>query len=235
MNKSLKRLLDLQEVDLRIAEKTRAIAAIDNGARFKTLLHTVQQQLVSNQAALQEIERQIRDGEMELKTIESKIKSQEDKAYSGKVTNFKELSGIEQEIAMFQRNKGKQEERILPLYDAAEALRTEIESARRMAEAASKKVDAIGAKFEQQSAELRTELTGLEQRRSKAAQKTEPRLLQRYEAVKPKVGGLVVVPVKDGRCGGCNMALSSFLLRELPDESRMRTCETCSRFIYSEE
>ena len=181
------------------------------------------------------MERQIRDGEMELKTVESKIKSLEDKAYSGKVTNFKELSGIEQEIAMFQRNRGRLEERILPLYDAVEARGSELETARQTAEAASKKADEVMARFEQRSAELRTKLAGLEQRRGKAAEQIEPRLLQRYEVVKAKVGGLVVAPVKDGRCGGCHVALSSFRLRDLADESKMHTCETCARFIYPEE
>ena len=60
MNQSLKRLHDLQEVDLQIVEVKQAIAAIDDGARARTLLESVQQQLASNQAALQEIERQIR-------------------------------------------------------------------------------------------------------------------------------------------------------------------------------
>ena len=52
MNESLKRLRDLQEVDLQIAEVKRAVAAIDDGAKSKTLLQSAQQELASNQAAL---------------------------------------------------------------------------------------------------------------------------------------------------------------------------------------
>lgn len=235
MNEAIVQLCALQEVDVQIAEARSELAALDDGAKARARSVAAKALLAEKTNTMQDLERRIREGELELKSIESRIKALEQKAYSGTVTNPKELSGMEQQIAALGRSKGNLEDKILPLYDAAEEARTAVAQAQQIAAEAERKADAVKAAYERRSAELTERIAQLEPRRRTMAEGVDAALLKRYEAIRARTDNRAVVPVVEGRCGGCQMALTAFELRTLEDRAQLHNCETCGRFLYMED
>ena len=74
-------------------------------------------------------------------------------------------------------------------------------------------------------------LDRLRETRKGQASRLDAELLQHYTRVM-RSRGVVVVPVKDGSCGGCGVALPPQKFVEVRRNDRMFTCPSCSRILY---
>ena len=59
-----------------------------------------------------------------------------------------------------------------------------------------------------------------------------PRILAHYDRLKGRVSQPVVA-VEEDICLGCNLQLSSSFSQELHDSNAIKTCPTCTRFLYA--
>ena len=59
-----------------------------------------------------------------------------------------------------------------------------------------------------------------------------PRILAHYDRLKGRVSQPVVA-VEEDICLGCNLQLSSSFSQELRDSNAIKTCPTCTRFLYA--
>ncbi len=57
-------------------------------------------------------------------------------------------------------------------------------------------------------------------------------LKNQYEVIRKKRGGMVVVQLVHGCCGGCQMTLTPNKANEVKKAKNMVVCESCSRIIY---
>ena len=118
----------------------RAAGALDAGkAEHAAYTEAKNAQTVAADA-LAAISAEIHDAELEKKSIASKKKGVEAKMNSGKVTNYKELQTMIDEVAMFDRQTLTLEERILLRH-------TDLEEAQAQAKAAKTKLSAAAAAF----------------------------------------------------------------------------------------
>ncbi len=235
MNDSLRILLAVQEVDHLIAELKSELATLDDGSKIRSAVFLAQSEIEKMKASAHELEKEIRDGEWEMQSINSKIKTLEDKAFSGKITNAKELSAIEADIEALKRTVGKIEDRLIPLYDQLEAKKSEINDLQVKIEAASVKAEKLKQSYESKSKSINEKLSQFEQKRQEFAKRADPQLLRKYEQIRSKLARDAVVPLKEDKCGGCRMSLSSIAISSLKDDSKVHSCDNCGRFLYIEE
>jgi fructose-specific phosphotransferase system IIA component len=59
-----------------------------------------------------------------------------------------------------------------------------------------------------------------------------PRILAHYDRLRTRVSQPIVA-VEEEICLGCNLQLSSSFAQELRDTNNIRTCPTCTRFLYA--
>ena len=59
----------------------------------------------------------------------------------------------------------------------------------------------------------------------------DPAVRQRYDRIR-KAGGRVVVPAINGTCYGCFVSVATAVASDPAERSRLRTCESCGRFLY---
>lgn len=236
MKAQLKALYELQQIDLQIAAAKRAVAALDNGTTLRQQLAAAEKRLAELSDQLKASEAELRDNELNLKSVETKKQTFERKLYAGQVTNPKELSSMEKEIEMLGKTRWKLDERILQLYDIVERQQAEVKQAESAAREIRQRSDEQAASYQAKSRELNSEIERLTaDRQNAAATVTDHALLQRYETVRARYKDSGLAKVEDGKCGGCHISLTPFTVRMLKEDGQYQTCESCGRILYLEE
>ncbi len=235
MSEQLDALYQLQLIDLELDKYKKAKAALDDGSARKEQVERWRAQSVEADRLLHEAATELRDKELTVKSIEEKKKQFQDKMYSGKVSNPKELSGMNDEVKMLDRQRGKLEERMLELMEIVEGSKITAANAAESLKQQQEKLDAYLAKVAENSRILTKNIEILAHRRETAAGHIEPALLKRYEALQARIGVLAIGKIEGNQCGGCHTGLMVFQLRELELNKGVVTCENCGRILFKEK
>jgi hypothetical protein len=79
---------------------------------------------------------------------------------------------------------------------------------------------------------LDTDFSQWEQKRNEIKNKINGGLLEKYERIKNRNGGIGVVSVWKAVCNGCHMNIPPQLYNELQKASELMICPNCNRIIY---
>jgi hypothetical protein len=231
----LRRLLDLQGLDLRLAEAEAALAK----ARGATELEALRQELGAAEASgaalgkrLVDLRRDLKYSEQEVQALRAEVEVHEKRLYGGAVRNPKEAEQLRQYVVSLRRRVGDAEERTLqmmmdlePAEGEAGATETSILSLRN--QLATREADLAGA-----AEQLGAVLPGLREDRQVLVSSLPPVLVSTYEHLRPMRGGVAVVALRDGRCGGCRMAMPFLTVRDAK-AGMLRTCDNCGRIVVA--
>ena len=234
MSAELKALYELQTIDLELAKAQKARAALDDGSTKKQQIEAARRKVEAANKLLHEAATEMHDKDLNLKSVETKQKAFKDKLYGGTVTSPKELESMEKEVEMLGRQKDKLEERILELLDIVEERKSALAAAEAALKQQEDELAAIMEKRRRDEASLLARIKELSAQREKALPAVEPALLKRYEALRPRAGGVVVSKVEADSCSACHTQIMSGGMRELRSDKEQQTCENCGRMLYLE-
>jgi uncharacterized protein len=228
---ALDRLWTLQQVDSRLAAARSSLASLDDGSALRAEVETTRGTAAAATARLHECQAAIKDHELQLAGTEAKQRKIEGDLYGGRVSNPKELSSLQEELGMLARTRDHLEDRILALLDQVEILREQASTAEAARTGLERRLAAHVAEYEAARIRLDGEIETLTSERSAAAARVDARLLRRYEGIAAQEGGLGIVPIHDGRCGGCHNALPTDFVARVRD-GQIVICERCRRILY---
>lgn len=233
MKAQLRALYGLQLVDLQISEVKKSLDGLDNGDKLRKQLAQAESGLTTLKKDLKKSETDLFDSELSLKSVEEKRKTLDKKLYAGGITNPKELSSIEKEIAALGNNRAELDERILGLYETVELRQADVNKVAALIETAKQRLAKITSEFQSKSEELNVQLQQLGEDREKAlARVTDKPLLQRYESIRLRNKDSGIALVEGGKCGGCHVGLTSYTLRAVKEDEQYQTCESCGRILF---
>jgi uncharacterized protein len=228
---ALERLWTLQQVDSRLAAARSNRASLDDGSALRAEVETTRGTAAAATARLHECQAAIKDHELQLAGTETKQRKIEGDLYGGRVSNPKELSSLQEELTMLARIRDHLEDRILAFLDEVEVLREQASTAEAARTALERRLAAHVAEYEAARTRLDSEIETLTAERSAAAARVEARLLRRYEGIAAQEGGLGIVPIHNGLCGGCHNALPTDFVARVRD-GQIVICERCRRILY---
>jgi predicted nucleic acid-binding Zn-ribbon protein len=234
MKPELKSLLDLHVIDTKLLEAKKTLAALDSGTTLKQGLEQTEKILANRTATLRKYETELQDNELKLKSLESKKKDYEKKLYDGKVTNPKELQGIQQEIEMIGRNREKLDERILQLYDQVEQQRKSVKEAEERREQFRTRLDKVSAQYKSKSEAINAEIASLARKRESAVGTVPADVLKKYENIRTRSGGIGLAVIENDACGACHTKLTTYQQIALREDKEFQFCESCGRFLCLE-
>ncbi len=231
----MRQLYELQQLDLYLEALRQTLKKLDPGDHLKV-------EIERQRAVLEQIKREYDtlhaeaiDQELQLRTIDEKLREAERELYSGRITNPKELAALEKDIALIKQRRGEMDIRVLEMWEKMETLRQRInESERRMSEV-EQRYEAYREEYNQRKAALETELQFHEQQREMLAHQIDPEALARYELIRQRLGGVAVVRVVNKACDFCHTVLTPYLLKQLEQGTDLLTCESCARLLYWQE
>ncbi len=236
MRDSLVNLLKLQEIDKEInalhQSQTDYPKEINS---LKGELQDARDQLDAQQQRSEELEKDRRTLERELSAIEEDLKKHQDRLYEVK-TN-KEYDALQLEIATLHDRKDQHETAILESIDTVEKivekLREDENYYREIEEDRQKRIDDLTVKLNSVEKNVRS----WNKKRSAIEPDVERSPLSMYNRIRRVVkGGIAIVPVRKGSCGGCYRQLSPQRLVEVRRTDSIMRCESCGRLlVWSDE
>lgn len=221
----------VQQVDSKIAALRAQRSVLDDGTALRAEAAQAREAANDAGARLHTAQATLRDQELQLASTETKQKKAHGDLYGGRISNPKELASLEEEIAGFARVRDQLEDRILGLLDEVESLKGEGVKRQAAARAAEEGLTAHLAAYERDRDRLDREIVSAETERARLAAAVEPRLLKKYEGIAAQEGGVGIVAIVGGFCGGCrNDVPARFVSRVRAGE--VVTCERCHRILY---
>lgn len=171
--------------------------------------------------------------ELELKTCQEHMRSEEKKLYGGSVTNPRELGQIEQKVAEYKHLAGKLEDEILQLMEQDETLGKQISVLKKKKAACERELAALKTAASQKLAEISIEIMEVENELREITPKVPEEWLARYQKIAGSHNGIGIAQVKAGNCGACHVSLSDMLLQKVKrGDDVIVCCENCGRILY---
>jgi len=171
------------------------------------------------------------DLELQADDVKSKIAPAEEKLYSGKIKNPKELSDLQQDVDQHKRQLSAIEDQDI------EAL-TVVESAERDMRAALEHLETLDAAWREEQAELTERIKRLtaevavyEAERAEQSTDIERDLLSVYEHVRRAHQGKGVARLDRNLCLGCRISLPTSTVNKARAGSALVQCPNCERIL----
>ncbi len=222
--------LHLLDVDIhdRESDLSEVIRQLEDDEALKKL-----KQLVSSRTEeLAGLDREQRDVDNTLSDLQTKLKSVEQKAYGGSITNPRELEGYAQEAAILKRRIGDVEEKSLILMEKVDEARTNLEgSSSEFAALETQRNDDL-KRLADEKARLEVQLSDLGKKRQGLAAAIDRGAVGVYESVRNSRGVSTIAKVERGMCQGCRITLPVGIVQRARVGQEVVQCTSCSRILY---
>ena len=236
MHPNIKHLIRLQAIDLRLNELRARLATFPKRlAEVDARVAATRQQLAAAKEALTSSLKERKKYELDVEQWKEKVRKYKDQVYEVKTNEA--YKALQHEIQMAEAEIAKGEDRLLERMVAGEEYERQVKAA----EQALKQVEA-GAQTERQAieAEQAAAQKELEQdtaERNQAVAAIPEELLEHYQRIARKHGGVALAEVRDETCTVCRVRIRPHVYQELrrEDSQEIFHCESCTRILYYSE
>jgi predicted nucleic acid-binding Zn-ribbon protein len=232
---SMRPLLDLQRVDSAVDRLNQRKADLPEQRELDELNEQRSTLAVTNaeaQASLDAVAREQTKLETEIQQIDDKVSHEQGRLYSGEISNPKELANIQAELDALRRRKAHLEDQELEVMEQREGIEKEHgDVATTLADLNAKVADATQRR-DHASVEIEDELKSLAAERAQLVPVIHPEVIELYEDIRARRGGVAVGALVDGTCRACGLPLSPMQRDEIKrsDDPIIR-CENCRRLL----
>jgi predicted nucleic acid-binding Zn-ribbon protein len=176
----------------------------------------------------------LRELEMDLEVLNSRIAATEQRLYSGRVSNPKELAGIQQDHDHSKRSREKVEDEVLLAMERVEKCEKAVaDASARLKEAETRWHEEQG-RLASRIEGLQAKVAQLKRDREDVAALLAPSALVLYENLLRKKGGRAVVLLVGQMCQGCRVTVPSSKAQLVRRSQDLITCTNCGRILTTE-
>ena len=223
-------LYQLQELDLAFESNEQTLSRIASQLGESQVVVGAQTKLILEHQHQEELRRQQRSAEWEIDDLSNKISAVEEKLYSGRIGNPKELADLQHEVETLKARRNQLEDKALAIMEQVELATASVASQ-------SNELKALEAEWRNQQQQLSTEIEQLKtilsefnHKRQLLLAKIDPQAVEFYNELK-KQKGTAVAKVEQGICCGCRISLPITELQRARGDSLVR-CSSCGRILF---
>lgn len=235
MQKDLKLLLSLQEIDDQLGELERSkIYLPEMIGNLEMEVANMGQAVAENEKILEESQRQQRLWELEIESEKQELEKYQKQMRVIK-TN-KEYDALTAEIDAKKLSIADKEEKILALMSSAD------EAREKLAELQNSLKDVKSRNGEQlimlraQESTLQAKIEDKLEKRRDLVKDINKQVVGVYERVRKGKGGMAVVPIRKRACSGCFSQIPPQRIQEIRRGDRIFSCDSCGRILtWTEE
>ena len=230
------RLLSVQDHDTRIDQLRHRFNTLSERAVLAACQQSRQQVHDQREALLVqrlELQRNLKRNEDELAALESRVKRENDRLYSGEITGTRELLTLQEEVNGLRSRCSDMENAALELMEAIEEIEYMVQEQADRLESADAEVGAAQQQLAEAEAVVRAEIDQEHAARSTEAADIPEAVLTSYEDLRCRLDGVAVARLRNGTCEGCHLGLSAMELdriRHAPADEVCH-CEECGRIL----
>jgi predicted nucleic acid-binding Zn-ribbon protein len=167
---------------------------------------------------------------LELSTLNEKIKREEIRLYSGTIKNPKELADIQHELESLGRRSSALEDELIEAMIMVEDTDREYVEAGRELEAIETKWVKDQESLKAERGELITTINDLINQRKQHLTSVSSESMAAYQNAIRRAGNMAVVLLKGSRCSGCQVTVPANLVKSTED-GNLVICDNCSRVL----
>ena len=225
-----KQFYQLQEVELEIESNEEALAKIASQLGESQAVARTQTKLKSEQQQLEELGRQQHSAEWEIEDLVNKLTTAEEKLYSGRIKDSKELTNLQHEVDGLRVRRNHLEDKALEIMDRVELSTASVATL-------SNKLKTLETDWHSQQQQLSTNmeqletlLSDLKHKRQLLSANIDPQAIELYQELKKQKRG-AVAKVEQGICCGCRISLPTTELQRARSDSLVQ-CSSCGRILF---
>lgn len=234
MHPSLKVILDIQELDMKMLRLMRLKKArLGEMEHIESLRHELLDQQKQKEQEIIELNQNITLQEDKITEIKERIKKLESKQSS--IKKVDDFNALNQEMSSSERERVATEQTCSDMIDKRnleEEILEKIKESLTLSEESSKTLEAEIAENVQM---INKEGQEIKKTRDELAKNADEEVMKTYERLLKNKKDRVVVPIENRTCSGCHIALTAQHENVVRKGERLVFCEHCSRIHFWQE
>lgn len=224
-------LYQLQQLDSQIDALAAQMAEIEAILASDEILRAAQETLKAAQQAHLHWRARQSDLELERQQLKEEADAIEERLYSGRVLNPRELTDLQDKLAeLRQRHAAREEPLLAAMFQVDECSTAELEAASRLEQVKIERADEFGA-LTDKAVQIDQEKRALQARVEELRKQVTPAHLALYDGLRNRPGKLAVASIEGDECAVCGVEINSRLAQQVR-RGEVRQCTTCERIMY---
>ena len=232
-------ILEYQDIDLRKQQTEQALRNTDARLRYGQLnkqlkIHQATIKKLSDdlEAAAASVQKMNRQYQQVLKRLELET-SEFDTLRDDTETTAEEVTEFRHDIEKLNRESIALEKELSVALSTLEKQISEYQKTRQAAVRDKKEYDNVKEICIKERDDTQKQINFFDAQMANIEKNIDQRQMTRYKRARQH-HGMPLVPVKGGKCSGCNMALPTLALSRLSSPNAIAECENCGRLLYLE-
>ena len=236
VQKILQTLLDLQGVDIRLLEVRARLATLPKktaeiDARVAAAKAAVEQSKASQLSNIKDRKKY----ELDVEQWKERVRKYRDQ--TSQVKTNEAYKALQHEVEMAEAEISKSEDRLLEQMVNAEEYDKRVKASEKDLKEVEDAARGQRAKIEAEKAAAEKDIAALEAERARAVAEIPENLLDHYDRIVRKHGGVALAEVRNEKCGACGMIVRPHVIQEMrrvqgENDQDLFHCETCTRILY---
>lgn len=224
-------LYRLQQADSQLEEFSSELSRLNAGGQGSAELEEAKSALEETRGKKREAERLQKDAELKLLSLESEKRKVEEKLFSGKVTNSKELEGYQRDLTQLVAQRGKLDDQVLRGMDSLESLGRDLQAKEAIVQEAQSREAQDAGDRQERIERLARQLEELKTRKESFLASIDELTLEQYHQLKERKGGIAVAKIQRMNCSACFMRVPDGIIKAVR-ALELETCTSCGRILY---
>ena len=225
-----KQLYQLQEIDLELKSKERALRQIASQLGESQALVTMRNKLELERQHSEELKRQQHSLEWEIDDLVTKLTTAEEKLYGGRISNPKELTSLQHEVDGLKARRNQLEDELLEIMDQVEVATLSVATLSNELKTMETEWDSQQQRLSAEMEQLKTTLSDLGHKWELLSARFDSQAVELYQKLK-KQKGEAVAKVEQGVCQGCRISLTTTEMQRARSGSLVQ-CSSCGRILF---
>ncbi len=227
-------LLELQKVDTtvdQLVRDRRSLPELEEYQRARQVAREAARAAEEATTHLRSLDRDLARAEDDLQMTEEKLAAQERRLFAGGMS-ARETENLRTEVASLRRKVSSLEDELLEMLDQREEMQEKEKSLGEGASSTAVEERRLAGRITKARGVIDVSLDRHRQRREEIVTMVVPRLLDLYQRLRKRRGGVVVGKVSDRVCGACHLQMS---VAEYEDvlEDPVPQCINCAAILVT--
>lgn len=224
-------LIELHNTDLQSDKNATTRADLERQLADTATLDSARAELNHSDTTVSALHTRLRALELEIAGLTEKLKQVNERLYSGRISNAKELAGLNDDEKMLQRRKSELEDQELVLMEQSEKIEMDTRAKRTRFEKISIDTTAQHAIAHAALHKLDTSDADLARKRESIRAQLDATTLNAYDTLRATKKGRAVSHLKNNSCGICGYAVPGGMISRVKAGNELVFCANCERIL----
>jgi predicted nucleic acid-binding Zn-ribbon protein len=224
-------LAELQDLDTRSDKNADLRGTLETKLADVSALDTARAAVERDSHSAAELRSKLRALELETSGLADKLKQVNERLYSGRITNAKELADLNRDEKMLERRKSDLEDRSLVLMEQLEIAERSVSEKQTSEQKISVETTDRRNREQTQLDKLHAEQANIDRKRQSLRAQLPTDALRVYDQLRQTKKGRAVVRVQAASCVACGTAVPSGLISRLKLGTELVFCTNCERIL----